>query len=73
MSSGLCEHTHAPQMHIHRHVCTQEVPSPAVDAWYMLYNTCQIFLRDIEVMGFQKISLWYNLKEAIIEKYHTCG
>lgn len=41
------------------------------DAWYMLYNKCQLFLRYIEVMGLQKISLWYNLKEAIIEKYHT--
>lgn len=52
MSSGLHEHTHAPQMHIHRHICKQEVPSLAADAWCMLYNTCQIFLKDIEVMGF---------------------
>lgn len=65
MSSGLREHTHAPQIHIHRHVCTQDVPSLAANAWYMLYNTCQIFLRDIAVIGFQKISLWYSLKKSI--------
>lgn len=38
MSSGLHEHTHALQKHIHRHIGIQVVPLLVADAYYMLHN-----------------------------------